>query len=50
MPVNYDQVIQILQRLLDQANDVEAEVGTSPTAQEALSWAIDEITALNHSA
>lgn len=36
--------IEILKRLLDQANAIEAETGKVPTAVEALTWAIDEIT------
>lgn len=36
--------IEILEKLLDQAKVIEAETGHSPTAIEALSWAIDEIT------
>lgn len=36
--------IEILKRLLDQANAIEAETGEVPTAVEALTWAIDEIT------
>ena len=35
--------IEILEKLLDQAKVIEAETGHSPTAVEALSWAIDEI-------
>jgi hypothetical protein len=36
--------IEILKRLLEQAQDIEAETGNAPTAIEALTWAIDEIT------
>lgn len=36
--------IEILKRLLEQAQNIEAETGQAPTAVEALSWAIDEIT------
>ena len=35
--------IEILKRLLEQAQNIEAETGQSPTAVEALSWDIDEI-------
>lgn len=36
--------IEILKKLLEQAQIIEAETGQAPTAVEALSWAIDEIT------
>jgi hypothetical protein len=36
--------IEILKRLLEQAQNIEAETGQCPTAIEALTWAIDEIT------
>ena len=39
-----DMEIEILKRLLEQAQNIEAETGQAPTAVEALSWAIDEIT------
>ena len=40
-----NEVIAMLEGLLEKANEVEADVGTAPTAQEALTWAIDEIKA-----
>ena len=36
--------LEILKRLLEQAKNVEAETGRCPTAIEALTWAIDEIS------
>lgn len=36
--------LEILKRLLEQAKNVEAETGQCPTAIEALTWAIDEIS------
>jgi len=36
--------LEILKRLLEQAQNVEAETGQCPTAVEALTWAIDEIS------
>jgi hypothetical protein len=39
-------VLKILNRLLEQAEEVEAASGATPTAQEALAWAIGEIEAL----
>jgi putative transcriptional regulator len=36
--------LEILNRLLEQANEVEASTGFAPLANEALTWAIDEIT------
>ena len=41
-----DEVLQVLQRLLEQAQDVEAEVGVMPGADEALGWAIGEVEAI----
>ena len=35
--------LEILKRLLEQAQNIEAETGQCPTAVEALTWAIDEI-------
>jgi hypothetical protein len=35
--------LEILKRLLEQAQNIEAETGQCPTAVEALIWAIDEI-------
>jgi hypothetical protein len=35
--------LEILKRLLEQAQNIEAETGRCPTAVEALTWAIDEI-------
>lgn len=32
-------VLKILKELYDQADEVEAAAGTTPTAQEALDWA-----------
>lgn len=32
-----------LMELLDQANEVEADTGETPTAQEAIGWIIDWI-------
>jgi len=40
-------VLDILNKLLEQAEEVEASTGATPTAQEALSWAIDEIEQLS---
>jgi hypothetical protein len=39
-------VLALLRELLDKAQDVDAEVGESPTAQEALDWAIGEVESL----
>lgn len=36
--------LEILKRLLEQAQNIEAETGQCPTAVEALTWAIDEIS------
>jgi len=36
-------VLKLLNGLLEQAEDVLAKVGESPTAQEALNWAIGEV-------
>lgn len=41
-----EEIIAILHRLLEQAHDVEAEVGTMPGADEALGWAIGEAQAV----
>lgn len=35
--------LELLESLLDQAKNIEAETGQCPTAIEALTWAIDEI-------
>jgi len=37
-----EEIIAILQRLLDQAHEVEADVGTMPGADEALTQALVE--------
>jgi len=36
--------LELLESLLDQAKNIEAETGQCPTAIEALTWAIDEIS------
>jgi hypothetical protein len=46
MKIDREAVLKILNRLLEQAEEVEAQVGVAPTAQEALVWAINEIYAL----
>ena len=46
MLIDKDAVLEILNRLLDQAQDCEAESGETPTAFEALDWAISEVKAL----
>ena len=38
-----EKVLTMLRGLLEQANEVEADVGKAPTAQEALVWAIGEV-------
>ena len=43
MKIDKQQVLDVLQKLLEQALVVEASIGTMPTAEEALSWAIGEI-------
>jgi hypothetical protein len=43
MKIDKQQVLDILRKLLDQAVEIEADTGTMPTAEEALSWAIGEI-------
>jgi hypothetical protein len=43
------QIVELLRNLLEQAKETEAASGNAPSAIEALSWAIDEITA-HHSA
>lgn len=37
-----EEIIAILHRLLEQAYEVEADMGTMPGADEALGWAIGE--------
>lgn len=39
-------VLKILENLLEQALEVEACVGATPTAEEALVWAESEVKAL----
>ena len=39
-------VLSMLNKLLEQAQDVEVCVGKLPSAQEALMWAISEVTAV----
>jgi hypothetical protein len=41
-----NQILQILRDEFDLAEDIEASVGVAPTAQEALSSAIDKINLL----
>ena len=41
-----EEIIAILHRLLEQAHEVEADVGTMPGADEALEWAIGEAQAV----
>ena len=41
-----DAVLEILTRLLEQADEVLATVGATPTADEALTAAIEKITEL----
>ena len=41
--VDAEKVLTMLKGLLEQANEVEADVGKAPTAQEALVWAIGEV-------
>ena len=43
MHEEYEKVLKILEKLLDQADEVEADTGCAPTAQEALTWAISEV-------
>jgi len=47
MKINKQQVLEILNRLLEQAYEIEADVGTTPTAMEALDWAISEVNAIS---
>ena len=42
--IDRDVVLAILNKLLSQAEDVIAEAGESPAAQEALVWAISEVS------
>ena len=44
--VDAAKVLTMLRGLLEQADEVEADVGKAPTAQEALVWAIGEVKAL----
>jgi hypothetical protein len=39
-------VLEILHRLLNQASEVEADTGETPSAFEALDWAMSEIKGL----
>jgi len=39
-------VLNILSNLLNQADEVEADVGVKPAAQEGLEWAIGEVMGL----
>lgn len=41
--VDAAKVLTILRGLLEQANEVEADVGKAPTAQEVLEWVIGEV-------
>jgi hypothetical protein len=40
---DYSKVLKVLTDLLEQAEECEASTGTTPTAQEALNWAIGEV-------
>ena len=42
--IDREVVLAMLNKLLSQAEDVKAEVGEYPSAQEALVWAISEVT------
>lgn len=44
--VDRNAVLKILTELLDQANQVEADTGETPSAFEALDWAMSEVKAL----
>lgn len=44
--INKQDVLDILTRLLEQAAEVEAASGQTPSADEALDWAITEVEAL----
>ena len=44
--IETEKVLAMLTQLLEQAHEVEADVGTAPTAQEALEWAISEVRAM----
>ncbi len=37
------EVRSMLFKLLEQAREVEADIGTMPTAEEALTWALAEV-------
>lgn len=41
--MNTQDIIKLLEGLLEQAYDVEAETGEMPGADEALGWALDAI-------
>lgn len=41
--MNTQDILKLLEDLLEQAYDVEAETGEMPGADEALGWAIDAI-------
>ncbi len=41
-----ERILAMLKRLLEQAYEVEADVGEMPTAEEALQWAIAEVEAM----
>lgn len=47
--IDRNAVLEILNNLLDNANEIKACVGKNPTAQEALTWAISEIIDCPHS-
>lgn len=39
--IEKEKLKEFLMELLDQANEVEADTGETPTAQEAIGWIID---------
>jgi predicted transcriptional regulator len=43
MMIEKEKLKAFLMELLDQANEVEADTGEIPTAQEAIGWIIDWI-------
>jgi hypothetical protein len=46
MMIKKQDVLDILSRLLEQAVEVEAASGQTPSAEEALDWATTEVQAL----
>ena len=43
MHEEYEKVLKLFEKLLDQSIEVEVDTGCVPIAQEALTWAISEV-------